>query len=107
VPLHERKHPAQLEDLPNIGKSIAADLRRIGILSPGQLAGREPLATFRALAEVMGHRHDPCVLYTLLAVKHFLESGVALPWWKFTEQGRKLLASGSGNVGKGLKQANR
>src|SRR6185369_552860 len=97
MPLHERKHPAQLEDLPNIGKSIAADLRSIGILNPGQLAGREPLDVFRALAEVMGHRHDPCVLYTLLSAKPFLESGVALPWWKFPEQGRKLLASRSGS----------
>jgi pathogenicity locus Cdd1 protein len=93
MPLHERKKPARLEDLPNIGKSIAADLRHIGILSPGQLAGSEPLAVFRALAEVMGNRHNPCVLYTLLSVRHFLETGVALPWWKFTEQGRKLLAS--------------
>jgi len=90
----EKTRPLQLEDLPNIGKSIAADLRRIGILSPGQLAEGEPLATFRQLAEVMGHRHDPCVLYTLLAVQHFLKSGVALPWWKFAEQGKKLLASG-------------
>ena len=98
VTLNERTHLSQLEDLPNIGKSIAADLRRIGILNPGQLAGRDPLATFRALAEVMGHRHDPCVLYTLISVKHFLESGEALPWWKFTEQGKKLLASKSGSV---------
>jgi len=90
---HEQERPMQLEDLPNIGKSIAADLRRIGILSPGQLAECEPLATFRQLAEVMGHRHDPCVLYTLLSVQHFFASDVALPWWKFTAQGKKLLAA--------------
>jgi hypothetical protein len=28
-----------------------------------------------------------------MAAKHFLESGEALPWWTFTEQGKKLLAS--------------
>jgi pathogenicity locus Cdd1 protein len=89
-------HPRELEDLPNIGKAIAADLRRIGIMSPGQLAGCEPLDTFRRLAEVMGHRHDPCVLYTLISVKRFLETGVALPWWKFTEEGKKLLVAKSG-----------
>jgi len=94
MPQHERNRPMQLEDLPNIGKAIAADLRRLGILSPGQLAECEPLATFRQLAEVMGHRHDPCVLYTLLSVQHFFEKGTALPWWKFAEQGKKLLASG-------------
>ena len=83
----------RLEDLPNIGTAIASDLRAIGIVTPEQLAKRDPLATYLALAKQMGHSHDPCVLYTLLAAKHFMQSGVALPWWKFTEQGRRLLAA--------------
>ena len=85
------KRPARLEDLPNIGKSIAADLRSLGVLSPEQLAKLDPLETYRALASEMGHRHDPCVLYTLLAVAHFQQTGEMLPWGRFTEQGRKLL----------------
>ena len=89
----KRIHPTQLEDLPNIGKSIAADLRRIGIRWPDQLAKREPIAIFRELSKVMGHRHDPCVLYTLMSVKHFLTYGEALPWWKFTAEGKDLLKS--------------
>ncbi len=71
----------RLEDLPNIGKSIAADLRSIGIAQPVQLADGEPLAVFQQLAEVMGHRHDPCVLYTLIAVHHYLQGAEARPWW--------------------------
>ena len=86
----------KLEELPNIGKSIASDLRAVGIYLPQQLAGRDPLEIYIELAGVMGHRHDPCVLYTLMSVKHFLESGEVLPWWKFTEQGKKLLVSISG-----------
>lgn len=93
MPRPERNQPTELEDLPNIGKSIAADLRRIGILQPDQLAKREPLATFRELEKVMGQRHDPCVLYTLISAKNFLENGVALPWWKFTAEGKSLLKS--------------
>jgi len=85
--------PRKLEDLPNIGKSIAADLRAIGILHPQQLAGREPLAVYRELAIVMGQRHDPCVLYVLLAVRHFLETGEARPWWQFVAQGKELRSS--------------
>lgn len=87
----KQERSLKLEDLPNIGKSIAADLRAIGILYPHQLTEREPLAIYNELSRAMGHRHDPCVLYTLLAAQHFLEHGDALPWWKFTEQGRKLL----------------
>lgn len=91
-------HPSQknflskLEDLPNIGKSIAADLRNIGILNPQQLAAHDAWQTYLALGKSMGHRHDPCVLYTLMAAKHFLKSGEKLPWWKFTDAGKALLA---------------
>ena len=86
-------NPSKLEDIPNIGKSIASDLRGLGILDPQQLATRDPLKIYLALADNMGLRHDPCVLYTLMAAKHFMESGEAIPWWKFTEQGKKLLAA--------------
>ena len=82
----------KLEDLPNIGPAIAADLRSIGIRTPAELFESDPLPTFEALAKVMGQRHDPCVFYTLLAVKHFAQSGQSVPWWTFTEEGKKILA---------------
>ena len=83
----------KLEDIPNIGKSIASDLRSIGILNAKQLATRDPLQTYLALSGSMGHRHDPCVLYTFLAAQHYLQTGESIPWWKFTAQGKKLLAT--------------
>jgi DNA transformation protein len=89
----KRGQPTKLEELPNIGKSIASDLRAIGIYHPLQLVGRDPLATYIELGSVMGHRHDPCVLYTLMSVQHYLESGEVLPWWAFTGEGKKLFAS--------------
>jgi len=81
----------ELEELPNIGKAIAADLRAAGITAPRQLAELEPLAVYVRLAGVMAERHDPCVLYTLLAARHFLDSGQGRPWWEFTAEGRRLL----------------
>lgn len=83
----------QLEGIPNIGKSITSDLRSLGILSPQQLAARDPLETYLALSDSMGKRHDPCVFYTLLAAKHYLECGESISWWKFTAQGKKMLAA--------------
>jgi hypothetical protein len=89
-----RKHhnASKLEDIPNIGKSIASDLRALGILTPQQLATRDPLETYLALSGNMGQRHDPCALYTLMAARHYLQNGEVIPWWKFTEQGKKILA---------------
>ena len=82
----------QLEDIPNIGKSIASDLRALGIMTPQQLATRDPLETYLALSGEMGQRHDPCVFYTFLAAQQYLQDGVSIPWWKFTGQGKRLLA---------------
>lgn len=85
--------PTKLEEVPNIGKSIAADLRSVGVSSPQQLAKQDPLTLYLALADRMGRRHDPCVLYTLMAAVHFLQRGEVLRWWEFTEAGKRLLAS--------------
>ncbi len=81
----------KLEDLPNIGTSIAADLRAIGITQAQQIAQGDALKIYFSLVAQMGKRHDPCVLYTLLAVQHFLRTDEKVAWWKFTEQGKALL----------------
>ncbi len=83
--------PVQLEDLPNIGPRIAGDLRRLGINYPTMLVGRDPRATYRALAAVQGRRHDPCVLYTLMAVENFLATDTPKPWWQFVARGQAIL----------------
>lgn len=73
-----------LTDIPNIGKSIAGDLRGLGIHTPTEVAAMDPIATYEALRTPMGARHDPCVLDTFLAAKDFMNGGPALPWWHFT-----------------------
>ena len=95
MPAKPAHFPDRLEDLPNIGKSIANDLRGIGIQTPQALARRKPLEVYQALSGPMGRRHDPCVFYTLLAAGHFLKSAERVPWWKFTDQGKRLLQKGA------------
>lgn len=82
-----------LEDLPGIGKSIAADLRAIKVMTPALFQEVEPLELYRRLEEVMGNRHDPCVLYVFLGARHFLDTGEAVPWWQFTVAGKQILSS--------------
>jgi DNA transformation protein len=90
--MRKQHNASKLEEIPNIGKSIASDLRSLGILTPQQLATRDPLEVYFALSDSMGHRHDPCVFYTFLAAQHYLQSSETIPWWKFTEQGKRILA---------------
>jgi len=78
-----------LEELPNIGPSLAADLRAIGIVHPRELAMRDAFALYQALTEHAGRRQDPCVLDTFMAITDFMRGAPAAPWWSYTAQ-RKL-----------------
>lgn len=85
----QREQVLELEDLPNIGKAMATDLRCIGIRSPLQLVGQDPFSLYEALCKRTGVRHDPCVIDVFISIVHFMDGGDALPWWSFT-QARKL-----------------
>ena len=79
-----------LEDLPNIGPSIAADLRRIGIHTPRELKGRDAFVLYQKLNAATGARNDPCVLDTFMAAVDFMNGAAPAPWWSYTAQ-RKVL----------------
>jgi Pathogenicity locus len=79
-----------LEQLPNVGPAMAADLRQLGILHPRELAHRDPFVLYQSLCAATGQRQDPCVLDTLMAVTDFMRGAKPAPWWAYTAQ-RKLL----------------
>lgn len=80
----------RLEQLPNIGPSAAADLCALGIRHPSDLAGRDPLALYRALCRLRGTRQDPCVLDVFMAATDFMAGAAPRPWWAYTAR-RKML----------------
>ena len=76
----------QLEQLPNIGPSIAGDLRRLGIQHPADLTRHDALALYRALERATGRRQDPCVLDTFMAATDFMRGAPARRWWSYTAE---------------------
>jgi hypothetical protein len=80
-----------LEQIPNIGTAVAADLRGIGITKPDQLKGKDGLKLYHKLNRLTGMRHDPCMADTFLAAVDFMNGGKAKPWWDFTTKRKKLL----------------
>ena len=85
----DRETVSRLEDLPNVGKAAAGDLRRIGIELPRVLIGRELFSMYEQLCAISGHRHDPCVIDVFMSAIHFMEGGEALPLWHFTASGKE------------------
>jgi len=88
-----RTDVARLEDIPNVGVSIAEDLRQLGITSPGDLPGRDPYTLYDDLCRVTSQRHDPCLLDTFIAAVRFMEGEPKTPWWKFTAERKRTLAA--------------
>jgi len=80
----------RLEDIPNVGRSIAADLRAIGVKEPADLKGRDPVALYEQSCLVAGVRQDPCLLDVYISAVRFMEGGPALPWWAFTAERKAL-----------------
>jgi hypothetical protein len=75
MPKVEREKIARLEDLPNIGKAGAADLRSIGIQEPAALIGKNPIEMYDKLCHLTGKRQDPCVLDVFMSAVRFTEVG--------------------------------
>ena len=96
----QRRKPAKgvrqvvrLEDIPNVGPAVAADLRQLGITTPAELPGRDPYRLYDDLCRITGHRHDPCVLDTFIAVVRYMEGAPKRPWWKYTAERKRNMAA--------------
>ncbi|MED5619378.1 helix-hairpin-helix domain-containing protein [Ideonella sp. BN130291] len=79
-----------LEQLPNIGPSLAADLRLLGIAHPRELANRDAFVLYQSLCAKTGQRQDPCVLDTFMAATDFMRGAAPAPWWNYTAQRKAL-----------------
>jgi len=89
---NDRQDVERLEEIPNIGPAVAADLRLLGITSPCELLGRDPYAMYEDLCRITSERHDPCLLDTFIAAVRFMAGEPKRPWWKYTAERKRELA---------------
>lgn len=80
-----------LEQIPNVGPSIADDLRLLGIRTPRALVGRNPYRMYDALCKATRTRQDPCVYDVFIAAVRFMEGGPVHPWWHYTAERKRTL----------------
>jgi hypothetical protein len=79
-----------LEQIPNIGPTLAEDLRQIGIRHPRDLVNKDAFVLYQQLCAATGQRHDPCVLDTFMAATDFMRGAPAAPWWHYTAHRKAL-----------------
>ena len=90
-----------LEQIPNIGPSLAEDLRQIGIRHPRELVNKDAFVLYQQLCAATGQRHDPCVLDTFMAATDFMRGAAAAPWWHYTAHRKALYGQIEGSAGSG------
>jgi DNA transformation protein len=84
----------RLTDIPNVGASIAGDLRALGITQPRQLAGQDPYALYERSNRLAGQRQDPCLADCFIAAVRFMEGGPPTPWWHYTAERKRHFGGG-------------
>ena len=83
----------RLEDIPNIGKQIAVDLRALGFEQPSDLRAQDPYEMYDRMCAVTGIRQDPCLLDTFIAAVRFADGGPGVPWWAYTAERKRAMAA--------------
>ena len=86
----DRKTVHDLTEIVNIGKSVAGDLRRIGVHDAQQLIGRDPWEIYRKICRHDGVVHDPCLVDVLMSAVEYMNGGSPKKWWKFTARRKKV-----------------
>jgi hypothetical protein len=79
-----------LESIPGVGKSIAADLRNIGIKRVSCLKGENPEKLYAKSNKFEGKVQDRCLLYVFRCAVYFAEhkkhDPKKLKWWNWMDK---------------------
>lgn len=78
-----------LQCIPGVGPSIAADLNRLGIRDVAELRGRNPESLYADLCRQVGRHVDRCVLYVFRCAVYFASEAKhdpeLLKWWNWQD----------------------
>ena len=77
-----------LISIPGVGKSIAGDLRNIGILSVSDLKGKCADILYEMSNKYAGTVQDRCLLYVFRCAVYFADGGrepEKLKWWNWKD----------------------
>ncbi len=80
----------ELEQIPGVGKSIAQDLRHLGITSIDELKGKDPEQLYRRLCDFKASPVDRCMLYVLRCAVYYASNSdpdpELLKWWNWKDR---------------------
>jgi nucleotidyltransferase/DNA polymerase involved in DNA repair len=83
------KDENNIQTIPGVGKSIAEDLRNIGVKSVSDLKGKDPEKLYEVSNRFEGKVQDRCLLYVFREAVYFAENKKHNPeklkWWNWKD----------------------
>lgn len=80
-----RQEINHFQQIINVGPESEKDFAVLGIETPQQLMGRDPLELYHQLCNLTGQRHDRCVLDLFMSAIDYMDGNPPQKWWAFTE----------------------
>jgi len=81
-----------LSDIPNVGPATTRYLSLLGINTPFELVGQDPIALYTELCRITGKTFDPCLADVFISAVRFVEGEPAREWWHFSKKRKAILS---------------
>ena len=86
-----RRDIVSLREIPNVGPATVRYLNLVGISTPFELIGQDPIALYSELCSVTEKRFDPCLADVFMSAVKFMEGEPAREWWYYTDLRKRIL----------------
>lgn len=89
--MNPRQDITHLREIPNVGPATIRYLSWVGITTPFELIGQDPIALYTELCSVANKRFDPCLADVFISAVKFMEGAPKKGWWDYTELRKRIL----------------
>ena len=88
-----RRDIQNLIEIPNVGPATIRYLHLVGINTPFELIGQDPISLFAELCSVTEKQFDPCLADVFISAVKFMEGEPARDWWYYTKERKRVLSN--------------
>lgn len=86
----KRQAITRFDQIINVGPATTGDFERLGMKTPQDLIGQDPLVLYQNVCRIDDLFHDPCVLDVFMATVDYMNGNPPRQWWDYTSERKRL-----------------
>ena len=91
--MKNRRDIISFKEIPNVGPATVRYLNIIGINTPFELIGQNPISMYSELCSTTNTPFDPCLADVFISAVRFMEGAPPRNWWYYTKERKKMLSN--------------